>query len=141
VFKLFIVRILFKRCYWYAVVQLFAKRVDCIVDYDYVTKRHVPEDAEVFDVDVIRSLDALVSVEAVLYQITRWVDKIEDSVSVAWIWGCEHTNFEVFVRILEYILRVRPDVEACIQKLAAGRGYIQHHVWLFEQVLVTDAVS
>ena len=84
-FKLFIIRILFKRCYWDAVVQLFAERVDCIVDYNYVTERHVPEDAEVFDVDVVCGLDALVSVEAVLDQITRWVDIVEDSVSVAWV--------------------------------------------------------
>ncbi len=112
-FELCIVWILFERRYWDSIVQLLAKRVNRVVNYYNVAERHVPEDAEVLDVDVVRSLDALVPIKAVLNKLTRWVDVVQNGIGIAWVRSSKHANFEVLIRKLEDLFSVRTDVEAC----------------------------
>jgi hypothetical protein len=79
------------------VIQLLTKRVDGIIDENDVRERHISEDAQIFDVDVVSRLDALVSVEAVLDQPAVGVEIIQNGVCIAWVRGGEHADLVVLV--------------------------------------------
>lgn len=49
-----------------SIVKLGTKRVDCIVNYYDIAERHVLEDPQVFNVNIVGRLNALVSVKSML---------------------------------------------------------------------------
>lgn len=137
--KFYVLRVLLERRDWDSVVELLPKAVNGIVDDQHVFETDVFENSKVLDVEIV-SLNAGLSVEAVLDELVLGVNIIEDRVRVLSVRRGKHTDFEVPVRELQHFLCVRTNVETDRDDVLR-RGYnVQGHIWVGHSSGAPDTV-
>jgi hypothetical protein len=124
--KLYILHILFTRCNRNPIIQLLTKGADCIINEYDVGEGNISEDAQIFDVNVVCRLDALVSVEPMLAQSAVGVQIVQYRVRIARVARSEHAHLVVPIGNFEDFPNVGPDVEPGIQKFARGGRHLQN---------------
>ncbi len=134
-----------------SVVNLKAKRMDQVIDNDYVLELSIFDDPEIFDVVSVVGLHAVASVQKSADQFLGLVEVVYDDWGVFLCASCEYINVVEFGHFLEELKTVRADIEvewhslmleldfavvelgaAC--KLCVDQGFVQVHE---EDLLVT----
>ena len=75
----------------------------------------IPENSQIFDVDIVFGRDALISIESVLEKFPFWVNMVDYDVCVKLMAGSKYCNFKMLVRELEKLFSLRPNIETWLQ--------------------------
>jgi hypothetical protein len=92
-----------------AVVHLEVVGVHCVVDQHHAAQRPLYH-SQVLDVQAHLGLEAVLPVEPVRDHLASGVQVVDHLIRVAAVAGREDDNLELFVQLLEHLLRVRPDI-------------------------------
>lgn len=120
--KLSVFFVIFERSDGNPVRKLRAERVNSIVNDDHVLHLPVFEYSQIFDINIVCRLDAVVSVHTVLDQGLVRVYMVQDHVRVPTMTCCEDNNFEVLIYHFQAFARVGADIEA------GSVGFARHQI-------------
>ena len=120
--------VLFERSDWDAIINLIAKRINCVINNQYVLKLYVLENSKVLYINVLMKY-AVRSKESMLDQISFWIKVINNNICVLFIACSKNCNFEVLICSLKHLLCIRPNVKSYTAYNSSRISYIKKYVW------------
>ena len=98
--ELSIFQVIFKWRNWDSVGELCAEGINCIINDDHVLHVTIIKHSQILDVHVICCLDAVISVDSMLYQLLLGVYVVEDNVGIPAVARSENDDLEMLVDFL-----------------------------------------
>lgn len=124
-----------------AIGQLSPKRVHRIVHNDHVLHVPVFEHSQVLYVHVIRGLNAMVSIQSVLYQLLSRVNVVQDNICIPFMTGCKHHYLKVLIYHFKTLLGVGTDVKAGCQHFPGLESDVKVHLGWVRRQFVSDIMG
>ena len=114
----------------YAVVDLVGEGVDRVVHDDHVFHRSIPYNAQVFDIVALWRLHTMLPVQPVLEKLVLRVYVVKDSIGISLVACSENDHLEFFVRFLQALHQVRPQIYACTNCFLSWEINFKNDVWV-----------
>ena len=78
-----------------AVIHLIGERYDWIIDYNYIFYISISNNSQIFDVDSVIRIYAMLSVKTMLYYLSLGIKVVQASICVVLCSCGEHTNLVI----------------------------------------------